>query len=455
MSSRMRLNSDTYNREWITITEAISSIIVPLPYILASLSCGAYSVHQFLLQEANLQQMGHPTIRTNPDPNPRFLPGDGGLMCTSILTSATLLLVGCKGKIGGATKTLDRRKSSLGTRGRPASLPSQTTKARARQIIGRVFSVALPFYATFKLGGDRVALVMLVALAADIIRVEDEISELKTIKGWRRLLTHRRWTLASIFLQFFYDLVRSSNYSAAWDFCMGYLALTLSILFIPPPFPLHKSKTSTTSSSVSTSASSISRVLATQWDARTMARPAPDLPSKTSPLVSTAQDVNLTLAAGAIVGAFSCILFLSSTKSAGSLSLTNLTFGFFSICATALTFLVVQPRSIRQNRGLGLVLGSSLSLVLMTILRSDPWALITFQALFIGLSFTATTLDTHLLSLTSTRSEYQQHPITLNTTHHGHPSRFSELLIRSFQHWPLLHSILVEKDSRRIFYFMR
>ncbi|MCJ1470131.1 putative zinc transporter msc2 [Pseudocyphellaria aurata] len=446
--------NDGITGKWITITEAISSMIVPLPYTLASLSCGAYKVHQ-IMQGSTTQQMGQSSTRTDPDPRPRFLSADRGLLYTSILTSATLLLVGLKGKMGGnSTKTLDRRKPSLGNRGRTASLPSQTTKARAQQITGRIFSVALPFYATFKLGGDRVALVMLIALTADIIRVEDEITELKTIKGWRRLLMHRRWTLASIFLQFLFDLAGSSNYSAAWDFCIGFLALTLSILFIPPPFPLHKSKTPSTSSSISTSAPSISRVLATQWDARTMARPVPELPSKTSPLVSTAQDVNLTLAAGAIVGTFSFILILSSSNRVDSLSLTELTFGFLSICATALTFLMIEPRSIRQNRGLGLLLGSSLSLVFMAILRGDPWTLIISQAIFIGTSFTATTLDTRLLSLTSARSEHLHQTRSLNPTHRGQASRFSELLIRSFQHWPLLHSILVEKDSRRIFYFM-
>ena len=430
-------------------------MIVPLPYILASLSCGAYRIHQLVLQDSKVPQMGQSTSRINLHLNTKFLPGDGGLMLTSIFTSATLLMVGSRGRIGGAQKTLDRRKSSPGTRGRVASLPSQTTKARAQQIVGRIFSVALPFYATFKLGGDRVALIMLLALAADIIRAEDEVTELKTIKGWRRLLMHRRWTLASIFLQVLYDIAGSSNYSAAWDFCMGYVALAISILFIPPPFPSHKTQPSTTSSSVSTSASSISRLLATQRDAKTMARPVPELSFKTSPLVSTAKDVNLTLAAGAIVGAFSFILFLSSTKSAGSLSLINITFGFLSICATALTFLVVQPRSMRQNRGLGLLLGSSLSLVFMAVLRGGPWTLITFQALFIGISFAATTLDTHMLSAPSVRSEHHHHSLSLNTSHRGQSSRFSELLIQTFQQWPLLHSILVEKDSRRIFYFMR
>lgn len=35
----------------------------------------------------------------------------------------------------------------------------------------------------------------------------------------------------------------------------------------------------------------------------------------------------------------------------------------------------------------------------------------------------------------------------------GH-SRLTRTLLQTFQHRPLLHSILVEKDSRRIFYFM-
>ena len=34
-------------------------------------------------------------------------------------------------------------------------------------------------------------------------------------------------------------------------------------------------------------------------------------------------------------------------------------------------------------------------------------------------------------------------------------SRFTRLLLPYTEGWPLLHSILVEKDSRRIFYFMR
>lgn len=38
--------------------------------------------------------------------------------------------------------------------------------------------------------------------------------------------------------------------------------------------------------------------------------------------------------------------------------------------------------------------------------------------------------------------------------HHVERSRFTNLLLPFTSEWPLLHTILVEKDSRRIFYFM-
>lgn len=443
----------TWRRKWITIPEAISVIIIPLPYLLASLARGAFNTLQSF-QPSIVDHLAKATAKSSRGHNIKFAATDNGLMSACALTSAALLLVGLKGKLSGAPPNSNRRKSSLGSRASTASQSGSTTTLRTRRILGRIVSVALPFYATVNLGGDRVASIMLVALVADIIRVEDEITELKTIKGWTRLLMHRRWTLASILLQMFYDLAGVSNYSAAWKFCMGYLALAASILFLPPPFPVLKSRNSTTSSSISTSSSSISRVLETQWDAQTMAKAVPDLPSMISPLVSTSQDINLTLAAGAIMGAFTCIMFFLSRTNGVALSLADLGFGFLSAGATALSFVTVQPHSVRQNSGLGILMGSILSLVLMTFVRGDKWTSISFQAMFVGFSFMATMLDTHLLVSTSTRSE-RHHHTTLPITPREEPSRFSNLLIRKFQHWSLLHSILVEKDSRRIFYFMR
>ena len=53
--------------------------------------------------------------------------------------------------------------------------------------------------------------------------------------------------------------------------------------------------------------------------------------------------------------------------------------------------------------------------------------------------------------------EYQP-PSALNPkSNHSHAvdrSRFTAMLLPYTEKWPLVHAILVEKDSRRIFYFM-
>ena len=49
---------------------------------------------------------------------------------------------------------------------------------------------------------------------------------------------------------------------------------------------------------------------------------------------------------------------------------------------------------------------------------------------------------------------HNRHRTTSQITPSYDHSRITQYLLETFQHRPLLHSILVEKDSRRIFYFM-
>lgn len=373
------------------------------------------------------------------------------LLSACCLTSMTLILVGLRGKIGGIPKVLDRRKHS-------SSKSNLENNLGARKIFERMISVGLPYLATMKLGGDRVALIMLLALHADITHAEDEITDLLSIKGWKRLLAHRRWTLVSILLQMCCDLIGLTNYSSVWNTCFGYLALAVSILYISPPFPSLKSKGSTTTSFSSISASPTPQVLATQWETRNSAKPVSDALVVTSPLICTKRDTNLTIAAGSALGALTCIISFFSRENVGVSSVVEVGFGFLSACAAAISFQWVQPHSLRQNSGLGLLFGSLTYLVLLAIPRSDTWESIAYQGAFIGISFAATKLDSHLTLTTShSKNLDHHHPHRLHqyAKHEGMPSRFSEFLLRSFRNWPLLHSILAEKDSRRIFYFMR
>jgi solute carrier family 30 (zinc transporter), member 5/7 len=437
-------------RKWITKTEAISSVLVPLPYILASMAFGAHSPVQRLPQFLAVGPLSRSLLESISNRSAKVPTTDDEFFSGLVLTSLTLLLVGLRGKISGPPTMLDRRKHS-------SSKKDKVISAKGRQIIERIVAVGLPFFATMKLGADRVALIMLVALAADITNVEDETTDLVSSKGWKRLLTHRRWTLASISLQMVCDFMGISTYSSRWELFVGYIALLMSIFLISPPFPSLKLKASPTSSFSTASPASSPKFPATQWETRTWAKPVPGSHRATSPLVCTPGDINLTLAAGTALGLLSCMILFLSTPSAGAVSFADLGLGFLSVCAAAFSYHSVQPHPLRKNSGIGLLFGSMISLGLMTTLRSDTWSYIAYQGILIGVTFAATKLDT-LQSLSTSDVHHQahnpSHHANDNTANHNLPSRFSQSILDSCRKWPLLHSILAEKDSRRIFYFM-
>lgn len=437
-------------RKWITKTEAISSMLVPLPYMLSSLAFGAHGLHKQFPQNLIVGSLGKQLLETISNQSAKVLNADHGSLCAFILASSTLLLVGLKGKISGPPTKLDRRKSS-------ASKTDKGIAAGVRRVIERSIGVGLPFYATMKLGSDRVALVMLVALAADMTNVEDETTDLISSKGWKRLLIHRRWTLTSITLQIFGDFMGLSTCCSSWDLVIGYLALLVSIFFISPPFPSLKVKASPTSSFSTASPASTPKLLARQWETSPWQKTAPDSYRATSPLVCTTEDINLTLAAGTALGVLTCVIFLISRPGVGAVSFVDLGLGFLSVCAAALSYQLVQPHAIRKNSGIGLLLGSVMSLGLMTMFRTETWSYIAYQGIFIGVTFAATKLDS-FQSLSTSHTQHQtndqSHHADSNDTNHHMPSRISRFMLDSSRKWPLLHSILVEKDSRRIFYFM-
>lgn len=450
---RMALTSRllTYHdRKWITKTEAISSVLVPLPYMLASLAFGVHGLHAQFPPSLAVGSLGKQLLETISNQSAKLSRSNHGLLSTLFLASSTLLLVGFRGKISGPPTKLDRRKAST----------SKTDKgfgAGVRRIIERSIGVGLPFYATMKLGSDRVVLIMLVALAADMTNVEDEKTDLISSKGWKRLLTHRRWTLISISLQIFGDFMGLSACCSRWDLVAGYLALLVSIFFISPPFPSLKVKASPTSSFSTASPSSTPKLLATQWEASPWPKTNADSYRATSPLACTTEDINLTLAAGTALGVLTCVIFLISRPGAGSLSFLDLALGFLSVCAAALSYQLVQPHTIRKNSGIGLLLGSVISWGLMTIFKAETWSYIAYQGICIGVTFAAAKVDT-FQSLSTSHTHHQTHDRSHHTnchdTHHHMPSRISRFMLDSSQKWPLLHSILAEKDSRRIFYFM-
>lgn len=368
------------------------------------------------------------------------------------LVTLTILLVGIRGKVGQVLGGLDRRKS-LSVEKREGE--NHQWSDTARRVVGRVLTVGLPFYAVSKLGGLRVATVILNASASHII-AQDEVTDLTKLKSWNRLLTHRRWTLLAILSQMVCDLTGVTSKFTLGGICSGYLALALAVFVLPPSFPSFKAKNSVVTSAAPNSELRTSAVLATPWETPPPLESTPATVSMISPMISTIEDLDLTLWSGAGMGLLTLITFYCSGSNAGitvpyqSLSIV------LSSCAAALALTTTRPKSLRINKGLGSLLGSLLSLFFLKAFEGNYWSPFVYQSAIIGISFLALQFDTHRAISSTSRSEHHDHhhPTKSQADENARMSRFSDLLFRNTRGWPLLQSILAEKDSRRIFYFM-
>ncbi|MCJ1371836.1 putative zinc transporter msc2 [Loxospora ochrophaea] len=378
-----------------------------------------------------------------------------GFLSACALTSMTLLIVGAVGKLQKKPTTRGRSGSALGPRGEVAKNQAQVLSAvGARRILARTASIGLPFYAAEKLGGDRVGLVTLVTLAADLMNVESEGINLTTVEGWKRVLAFRRWTLAVLSVQVFCDVFGITNnieMTSAW---MGYLALALSVFAFPPPFLTTKLKKSSASTEGSASTGKISESTDASWKDSLAALGISLSNVRASPILSTPGDVQLTLASGVAVAGLLLLFLLFPQYSASPFFIRS--FGSVDIvapCALALSILTAQPQALRSEKKIGLVVGSFVSIVLPKFFGSTSWIPFACQGVFLVAFWLATTSDTHLQF--SNLARPQQHPGKPQHEHSDKNSRLTEFLLYTFRDWPLWHSIISERDSRRIFYFMR
>ena len=436
---------DNNSSKWVIVSELLNSILVPLPYVLASRAFTILAGPGGSLDGVPLSGLTAP----------RF----PALLEISTLTSLTLILVGLRGMIGNTSATvLDKRKRSL--TGIEEVHKNQWIDM-ARRVAARVLTVGLPFYATSKLGGARVALVMLTALATNIMT---EPTDLMRAKSWSRILTQRPWTLVSILPQLVSDLTGYTNSSATVEVLLGYISLGTTVFVLPPCFLSLTPKTSIVTSTAPASESKTSTALATPWETPPQLEEKSSKTRSVSPMICSPEDVNLTFYSGFVLLVLSTILLVFSGTSAGTASHTQLAWSLLSTFATAFALTTADPRSLRGNKKFGLIFGSFISSFGLTMLCSEAWSLLAYQSVFIGISFAATKLDTHTAFPVSSQSDHHNHghhhhhqqpPSKLNIPEHAQMSRFSEFVIQHIPHWSLLHSILAEKDSRRIFYFMR
>ena len=439
-------------RHWITASEVMSSTLISLPFILLAVVRNLHRAPQLsevALGNGPLEKPAQQEITDSVSP----LAVGSDTLSTCILTSGILLLVGATVKVRGLLSgAAEERTAASGYRQIGSMRTGMLTVAGSQKIVTRCLKVGLPFYASLKLGNMRTVLILLAALVTDLM-ASDENPQAAN-RNIKRLLKSRRWTVAVFALQFLIDLTGLTNSTGVAGILTGYLALCISVFALAPPFPIHTPRKTHITSPVEPPPPTGSNTLATLKEVPTTSNTILLPYSKLSSLVNTPEDVDFTLLAGGLAAGFSLVLFfLFAIPTGGTFSVYRIGGGLLTTCAAGLSMTFAQPQSLRQSRGVGLVLGSSFSWLSSAILTPGSWPMLGFQCVSVGICFAATIRDTRA-STSSSRHDHSHHHHTREHSHHDGLSGFSRYLLKTSQQWPLLHSILLEKDSRRIFYFM-
>lgn len=434
--------------------EVASSLLIPLPFALITLILTSQGPE--LPVDPTITKLLAPSKEKGQMARERRSAWSSNLLLSCALTSMTLLLV-------GITAKLQRRKESAQGRNRshsalgPRDARTRTdldllTLDSAWRVSGRIASVGLPFLAACTIGGERVAVISLVAAATDLAGTESMATNLSW-RGWRRLLDSRKWTLLTICAQIITDVVGlTSSSRGSGSVLLGYMAIGASALFLPPPYQTSSRKVPGVTSPVPKSAGKTSAV-PTSWDAARTPVATSRGNSTLSPLSSTPRDINLTLSAGILLAVPCALWALFHLSIFASSSVIQICSAILISGLACMSLMFAHPDSLNTERKFGLAVGLFAPLLIQETLISQAWAVFAFQGVIVGVLWAAIKVDTHsaLTGSHSTPPAAHQHVHAPQEESH---SRISGLLLSATEDWPLLHKILVEKDSRRIFYFM-
>lgn len=376
----------------------------------------------------------------SPDSSSRELLSN--LFLSLIIASLTLGLVGAYGRyerhsIGSPSK------SALGAGGDGSKASRiEIGLFTGLQIARRVMSIALPFIAALQLGCPTASILLVIAIASGIVSRDTERFD----KSGRWLLSQRIWTLAFSCLLCLAAAFNGS--SSGLSSLIGVLAVITFSFFCHPPYPVEASAggpfASPPPSSERTSA-----MPSGSWEAADSAFALPRT-KMYSPLIASIEDTWLTLVSGAFALAAAFVLYHF-----GGFSIINAEFG--------MVLVVVSLLATWSSLGLELaVFGSSpipLATGLATAIIGNALLFSSFSTLWqsaiVGaIAYMAVRLDVaksrtgSLASVQSSQSDKHGRHATATL------SAPTKIMLQFTEPYPLLHGIIADKDSRRIFYFM-
>ena len=429
------------------ISEILNSILLPLPYI-------CFSLLQYNQTLFNPHDQGEPAITASAS-SPLQL-SLSSLFVVGVVTSLSLLGVGVYGKIKEFLSPQDQIKPSLG-HGRQKQEITLFSSSNTRRVITRALQVALPFLATTQIEGSRVGQMILVATVGELLNCYNVNGTSRAPIGVRERLQYtlssKKWTIAALALQAFADSANLTSSVGPVPSFLGHVILGFAVLVCPPPYsgaPIEKATGPSTEGNPRDKA-----LMASRYRSASTTTITSRLPAKPPSLFFTPEDVNTTLLAS---GASASMTLLFYSLSYNSLSLaSDMIWIFMSSLLAGLSLILVDPKSMISPRKTGLALGLFLALFLQQFVQASSFFSFACQGIILGCIWLGCNYDTPVSSDFFRKGHsHQKHYKEghVNHDHAGPHSRFTEFLLQSSEEWPLLHSILVEKDSRRILYFM-
>jgi zinc transporter 5/7 len=278
---------------------------------------------------------------------------------------------------------------------------------------------------------------MLIAVAAGIGALDQKPGKHTPWDDVRRTLRTRKVTCGALCVGMLADVATSANVTGS---LIGYMALLVSLLLVPPPLP-------TAGWSLMTGPKS--------QDSYMSQKPSrASLPKPSSPLVNSTENQLLTIASGLVL-TVTTILFSLVSSATPSLSHRTLGFSTLSVASTTALVFLSLPASLRSPKQVGFRLSGILIFALSFLEHQAlshfniafPWVC----AMLVG----AVAVDTRPSVPHSHDHGDAGHKHSHDHDHHlhGNHSRISAFLIARATPGSIVHSVLIERDSRRIAYF--
>lgn len=359
----------------------------------------------------------------------------------------TLASIGGYGWYKRKTALLSGVKSGLGVAGdtRKASHIRLNVSTVIR-IVRRSASVLLPYTAALLVGSLSVSVLLLVVISSGLVPINEEKFDLSGFQGWRRLIAHKFWSLAYTILL---CLAAFQYGSISWlSSTTGILAVVMMTLVCNPPYLVEASPESSYMSPPP-SARSTSAVLSTAWDAAESSFTLP-VAQMSSPLIASTEGTCLTLISAIFTATAAGFLYLLSgtwamtAESAAILILTSF-LSMWSYSGIEIDVFRGEPISLATGLAAAVLGNMLLPSNLQPFWQDGVLAAMAFMAVRLDGAESKVVNFAHV------------HP-SLGEMHLGHGERAisapSKVLLQSSHTYSLLHGILADKDSRRIFYFM-